>query len=1126
MRHFTYLSLLLIVLGVLPCQPATAEAGRVVTYTAWTPRALYFAFQAEDPQITGNSTAPLGQPWQDDAVAIYLDLNPTGATTLTHDCVRVVISAAGGATVQRAENGKWRDEPQWFQLGPKGTIRYANKLQGQLNERSTTDQAFQVELALNWELLNFAAPKQANAADPLPAIGVAFARYEQGDVRGVSCWPPLLREDDLANPSKWGRMEFLQSAAPKPTQGNTVSASHFTADPLVEGTLPAGEWANPGTVIFTRQAATTEAPASNIPQGTRDAVVLLSAWYTLDPLGNDPAHQPIHPNPVSAGPESPLYHLLQLREARRTGIDAFAVALPTDTAARQQLRARLAALVSALYDYEAATSARFVYDTPLLYPALDLSTMKRLDLRTQADRGVLEAALDDFYRQVPPQFRLTVTNAAGQPCYPVILAAPPATPLWDKEFSTRLGGSLQAKWGMPIGWLVDDAMKAMQALPDVLGACAWDATAGLSFGEGALQAAMIAPGAAKRGPEWLARREGEVYETGWNRLLRYRPDLVVIRSWNDFANGTEIAASRQYGYQYLDSTKLATIRLAQDKAFSLRVVRHTLPATLRQGGSYPVSLLLKNGTTAQLLAREGIRVDYRITRKGRLLLNGTATEELLLLELATAQLHFTLPMQLTKQLALPPGEYELHLDFRQSKTPLIRFSLTTRTLGELTIPFTISADGPAAQLVASALPAAIPADGKAMGSFQLRNLSGATWAKDQVRVRLRWLNERNTVLPGETLLPNPGTAEPGGIATFRGELPTAPAAAGWYRLRIEVLGANDAPLFEQIVAQQVTALDLRAEFLNIDMPTTLTGAEAQIEVPVALRNAGQTPWVKGQTRVTYQWLRWDGQPIPEASGAVPLPVDVTAGAPATVRLQVNLPAGGGTYRCAFGVEHAGQTALLTTHPATLLVPVYTILVRPGRMVPVDLKALVNDWAADSDTVLMKADIDGKGQAFPLEEFLPDATNPAFGYPTGYYTAQGMPVPVGFRFAPIQQGRAPMLRAKGQSIELPAKPAAALHLIATNTGTPAPLTVTIRYADGTESTQTVTVSNWLEKPLNGEAVMLKTRRIRTLQGDDWTRNGSLYAYRLMLDPTKPVKSIVLPVAPSVCLFAATLELPAQ
>ena len=50
------------------------------------------------------------------------------------------------------------------------------------------------------------------------------------------------------------------------------------------------------------------------------------------------------------------------------------------------------------------------------------------------------------------------------------------------------------------------------------------------------------------------RKGGEVYRTLWEDAIKARPDWVLITSWNEWHEGTEIEPSIEYGDQYLKLT--------------------------------------------------------------------------------------------------------------------------------------------------------------------------------------------------------------------------------------------------------------------------------------------------------------------------------------------------------------------------------------------------------------------------------------------------------------------------------------------------------------------------------------------------------------------------------------------
>lgn len=1098
------------------------DAGLVVTYMDWSPTALYIACRVDDPLVVGNQTLPLSQPWQDDAVAIYLNLNPQVTDTLTNDCVRVVISAAGGATVQRGDHGEWRDDPTWFQSSRYGTIRYVVKVLGKLNDSTSPDQGYQVELGLAWGLLGITPPIRERLSDPLPAIGFTVACYAQGETRSVSCWPPKLTEADLNTPATWGKLQFQQTLRPVATEGTVANASVVMGDALIDGDIVGPEWLSAGIVTLQKRTGEVATP---ITPG-RQAVNLLTAWYSLDPPAMTAVNHPLDPPGTQVSPETPLYHLLQIRGVRRAGFDALAVVLPVGDETQTATARRLGALVRALKDYDHASSALFSFSTPLIMPVLDLSGPSAPDPHTVAGQQAIETALDTFYGLVPPQYLLMVPDATRQLCSPIILTAPSGAGKIDALFTGSISAHLKTRWGVSVGWMLDTPWQRTGSAPDVLTHCAWDPAAGFQVGDGVMATVLIAPGAATLQKDDLPRRNGDVYGNGWSKIGSIRPDFTVVRSWNEFARGTEIAASSQYGYQFIDTTRLETMRLADRRGFGVRLLRHTLPAVLRSGITYPVEVLLKNGSVEKLLGRNGIHVEYRVTQDDRVVFAGTATEQIVLLEFTTARIRFTLPTEIDRRHPLPAGSYQLQLDFRRNKVPFLTGPLLMESLGTLTIPFAIAANGhEQAQVLFSDVPSTLVSGTAVMARVDLRNTGSTTWRKNKLAFRWRWVNPAGQPLAGEETTPCAMDVAPGALVAVIAKLPVAPPQVGSYHARLELLGLLDMPVPTYMATVQVVDADLRAQFLGIDFPGEISAEQESVLVPIAVRNPGQTAWTT-ETRVTYQWLAWDGQPIPDAAGSAPLPEDVPCGGATTLRLAVTPPPGAGAMRCAFGLEHQGRAAALTGNPLEPVMPVYTAVIRPDQYLTVDLKGAFNDWASHSDTTHAggRVNLDGEGNAFPTEEFLPDATNPLQGYLPGYQVAVPTTKAVGFRFAAMQDGRAPMVRAKGQTLALPQQPAAALQLVAMSTGAAHPVTFTLRYLDGTKQAVDLSISNWLGDPAHGEPIMWRTRHVHTARGEDWYLQGTLFTYRIPLDPVRKLEALLLPEASEIGLFAVTLERP--
>ena len=51
------------------------------------------------------------------------------------------------------------------------------------------------------------------------------------------------------------------------------------------------------------------------------------------------------------------------------------------------------------------------------------------------------------------------------------------------------------------------------------------------------------------------RQDGEVYRVLWQEAIKAKPDWVLITSWNEWHEGSEIEPSLEYGDKYLLLTK-------------------------------------------------------------------------------------------------------------------------------------------------------------------------------------------------------------------------------------------------------------------------------------------------------------------------------------------------------------------------------------------------------------------------------------------------------------------------------------------------------------------------------------------------------------------------------------------
>ena len=86
---------------------------------------------------------------------------------------------------------------------------------------------------------------------------------------------------------------------------------------------------------------------------------------------------------------------------------------------------------------------------------------------------------------------------------------------------------------------------------------------------------------------WMNRQNGAVYDSTWLLTYNYNCSLplkwVIIETFNDFNEGTEIEPSIEYGYQYLDST-IKRINLFKSSSVSLDDNRYTAAKQLYDAG--------------------------------------------------------------------------------------------------------------------------------------------------------------------------------------------------------------------------------------------------------------------------------------------------------------------------------------------------------------------------------------------------------------------------------------------------------------------------------------------------------------------------------------------------------------
>jgi hypothetical protein len=89
--------------------------------------------------------------------------------------------------------------------------------------------------------------------------------------------------------------------------------------------------------------------------------------------------------------------------------------------------------------------------------------------------------------------------------------------------------------------------------------CAWGGALGLKRAQiGELGAGYDHSAVPGRKPLIVKRENGKFYEDNWNKFLRHPTPFVMLETWSEFHEGTDICESKEYGRQYIDLTQKYT----------------------------------------------------------------------------------------------------------------------------------------------------------------------------------------------------------------------------------------------------------------------------------------------------------------------------------------------------------------------------------------------------------------------------------------------------------------------------------------------------------------------------------------------------------------------------------------
>jgi len=256
------------------------------------------------------------------------------------------------------------------------------------------------------------------------------------------------------------------------------------------------------------------------------------------------------------------WHRKQLEDMEAGGIDVALMVFwgsPAEHATNTHLHWSFAGLPPLVQAREELLQAG--KNPPRLGLFYDTSTLQHnhwnyhADLTTDYGRKFFYATIRDFYSCIPPKHWAMIDDTPI-----VLLYSPGFAKKWDQHVIDYAKTEFPKTFGGRGLWLAPQ--NAWNLKGD--STCAWGGALGFQnpgigeIGPGYDHSAV--PG---RTPLVREREGGKFYEESWLKFLRRPSNFVMIETWNEFHEGTDIAESKEYGRKYIELTRKYSDRFKQ-----------------------------------------------------------------------------------------------------------------------------------------------------------------------------------------------------------------------------------------------------------------------------------------------------------------------------------------------------------------------------------------------------------------------------------------------------------------------------------------------------------------------------------------------------------------------------------
>ncbi|MFH0943681.1 MAG: hypothetical protein V2A76_00630 [Planctomycetota bacterium] len=190
----------------------------------------------------------------------------------------------------------------------------------------------------------------------------------------------------------------------------------------------------------------------------------------------------------------------------------------------------------------------------------------RADLTADSGRDLFCRTVIEYFEQIPSRHWARLNHDPLDGAVPVVLYGSAFAAAWDPGLGDHLRAAFSKKFPNERICLVADVSwgDIGQDLTTAWGA----ALTGPKLFD---RVAQIGPGyddtqvPGRRTPI-REREEGDFYRWSWQQALAYRPELVILETWNEMHEGTELCPSKELGDLYSQLTRVFVDRLKQGLA--------------------------------------------------------------------------------------------------------------------------------------------------------------------------------------------------------------------------------------------------------------------------------------------------------------------------------------------------------------------------------------------------------------------------------------------------------------------------------------------------------------------------------------------------------------------------------